>query len=130
MARIGKNIQKIRQIKNISQSYMAAKLDISQGTYSKMENEELGIRDELFEQIAELLEVDKKVIERFDESIILNNNIENVNDQAQAGGIYTTTYNYNIDPEVEEGYKKQIKLLEEQNAILQKQLDEMKKNDK
>ena len=124
MARIGKNIQKIRQIKNISQSYMATKLDISQGTYSKMENEELGIRDELFEQIAELLEVDKKIIENFDENLIFNTTIENVNDQAT--GVYSTTYNYNIDPKVEEAYKKQIQLLEEQNALLQKQLDAMK----
>ena len=123
MARIGKNIQKIRQIKNISQSYMATKLDISQGTYSKMENEELGIRDELFEQIAELLEVDKKIIENFDEAIVFNT-IENISDCS--GGMYSTINNYNIDPKVEEAYKKQIQLLEEQNALLQKQLDAMK----
>ncbi len=125
MARIGKNIQKIRQIKNISQSYMATKLDISQGTYSKMENEELGIRDELFEQIAELLEVDKKIIENFDEAIVFNT-IENISDCSGGIGMHSTINNYNIDPKVEEAYKKQIQLLEEQNALLQKQLDAMK----
>ena len=35
---IGKNIKQIRECKNLSQAYMASKLNISQASYARIEN--------------------------------------------------------------------------------------------
>ena len=63
----GEKIRKIRQLKDFSQSYMAAKLGISQNHYSRLERGETKIAQERLEQIAELLEVDVTDISSFDD---------------------------------------------------------------
>ncbi|MHA4896441.1 helix-turn-helix domain-containing protein [Pedobacter sp. PWIIR3] len=53
------NIRKIRHFKNYSQDYIAAKLNISQNAYSKIELGYSKISLERFFQIADVLEVEE-----------------------------------------------------------------------
>jgi len=66
---VAANIRKIRELRNYTQDYLAAKLDISQNAYSKIElgysnitlNRLLCIADVLEADVAELLTIDKKL---------------------------------------------------------------------
>ena len=53
---LGHKIKNIRELKNLTQEFVAEKLDISQSAYSKIERE-TKISDEKLAQIAEILEV-------------------------------------------------------------------------
>lgn len=55
---VAANIRKIRQDKNYKQDYLAAKLDMSQNAYSKIELGRSNITLSRLIQIAEVLEVD------------------------------------------------------------------------
>ena len=55
--RVASNIRKIREYKNYTQEYLAAKLDISQNAYSKIELGYSKISLERLFQISEVLEI-------------------------------------------------------------------------
>jgi transcriptional regulator with XRE-family HTH domain len=55
---IGKTIRQIRELKNISQEYMANELSISQPTYAKIESGQLVPKVDRLKHIADILEVD------------------------------------------------------------------------
>ena len=56
--RVASNIRKIREHKNYTQEFLAAKLDISQNAYSKIELGYSKISLERLFQISEVLEID------------------------------------------------------------------------
>ena len=62
---LGHKIKNIRELKNLTQEFVAEKLDISQSAYSKIERE-TKISDEKLAQIAEALEVTPEDIKEFD----------------------------------------------------------------
>ncbi|MBB4807089.1 transcriptional regulator with XRE-family HTH domain [Chryseobacterium defluvii] len=68
---IGHKIKNIRELKNLTQEYMAERLDISQSAYSKLEKES-NISDEKLQQIAEALEVKPDDIMAFDSQKYFN----------------------------------------------------------
>ncbi|TAE49422.1 MAG: XRE family transcriptional regulator, partial [Cytophagales bacterium] len=53
---IGKKIKKLRELRNITQEYMAEKLDTSQQNYSRWEKGEIEITVSRLEQIAKILD--------------------------------------------------------------------------
>lgn len=63
---ISKKIEKIRKLKGFSQEYMAAKLSISQNSYSKIERGETKVTMVKLIEICEALEVDVNLIQNFD----------------------------------------------------------------
>ena len=63
---IGNNIKNIRELKNLTQEFVAEKLDISQSAYSRLEKGEIKISKEKLVQIAEVLEVKPEDIKEFD----------------------------------------------------------------
>lgn len=75
---IGNKIKNIRELKNLTQEFIAEKLDVSQAAYSRMENGETKITDEKLAQIAEILEVKPEDIKAFDSQKYFNSigNIE------------------------------------------------------
>ncbi|MPS72479.1 MAG: XRE family transcriptional regulator [Chryseobacterium sp.] len=77
---IGHKIKNIRELKNLTQEYMAERLDISQSAYSKLEKES-NISDEKLQQIAEALEVKPEDIMAFDSQKYFNSvgNVEGNN---------------------------------------------------
>ena len=68
---IGHKIKNIRELKNLTQEYMAERLDISQSAYSKLEKES-SIADDKLDQIAEILEVKPEDIKAFDSQKYFN----------------------------------------------------------
>ena len=108
MTGIGLNIRKIRELRNYTQQHMAEKLDISQGTYCKMENNELAVKRQMLEEIANILEVTPEQLRAFDEDKILNAEVMyNINHNENI-------HHYAIDSKLEKLYEDKIKYLEEQ----------------
>ena len=69
---IGNKIKNIRELKNLTQEYVAERLDISQSAYSKIENGETKVSEEKLFQIAEVLEVKPEDIKAFDSQKYFN----------------------------------------------------------
>ena len=69
---IGRKIERIRTLKGIKQETLAAKLGMSQGTLSKIEQSEKVDEDKL-KLIADALELSVDAIKNFNEDAIVNN---------------------------------------------------------
>jgi transcriptional regulator with XRE-family HTH domain len=103
---IGDSIRKFRELRGYSQDYMAHKLEISQGSYAKIENGSTNITVDRLQKIAEILEID--IIN------LLNNSKQNTfyqsnNNNSNLGHIenlYQTNY---------EAYEKIITTLEKKH---------------
>lgn len=83
---IGFKIRKIREIKNISQDYVAKNLGISQAAYSSIESGKTKVPENKLSIIANILEVEPDVIKNFNEQMVFNSctqsgyiNIQNIN---------------------------------------------------
>jgi transcriptional regulator with XRE-family HTH domain len=96
---VGENSKKIREVKNYTQKSMADRLEVSQKTYSNIENSGNNITIELIEKVAKILEVNfNKILELNAESILNNSN--------QSGGIISQlnnapSYNYSNEKQNE-----------------------------
>ena len=83
MSTIGTNIKKIRELKNLTQDYVAKKLGITRAWYIKLENNEVDLKFETLKQLAELFNVSIDDIIGFSDKNIFNtthhnNNVKNV----------------------------------------------------
>jgi transcriptional regulator with XRE-family HTH domain len=67
----GNKIRTIREVRGYSQEYVAAKLNIAQNTYSKLETSQTKMTTEMLEKIAAVLEVSMNDI-LSEEPIVLN----------------------------------------------------------
>ncbi len=77
IVKIGEKIRKIREMKGISQEYLATLMDISPQAFGKIEREETKLDFGRLETIAKLMGVDPIDIVNFDESHIFNNTFNN-----------------------------------------------------
>lgn len=68
----GNKIRKVREIKNISQNYVARHLGITQAAYSNIENGKTKIDKNKLSRIASALDVITEVIIKFDADTALN----------------------------------------------------------
>ncbi|NMR34942.1 helix-turn-helix transcriptional regulator [Chryseobacterium aquaticum] len=86
---IGNNIKNIRELKNLTQEFVAEKLDISQSAYSRLEKGEIKISKEKLVQIAEVLEVKPEDIKEFDGQKYFNsfNNVSDSNIESIVSGM-------------------------------------------
>ncbi|MCA4893940.1 MAG: helix-turn-helix transcriptional regulator [Cytophagales bacterium] len=75
--KIGQKIRKIREMKGISQEYLATQLNISPQAYGKLEREETKLDFDRIEVIAKLMEIEPLDIVNFDESHVFNNTFNN-----------------------------------------------------
>lgn len=69
---LGDKIRKIREIKGLTQEYVAAKLAISQKAYSKLERNEQVFNWDRLAQLGQIFEIDPVDLVTFDDSIIFN----------------------------------------------------------
>lgn len=117
---IGYKIRKVREIKNLSQKYMANKLSVSQSHYSDIENCKTEISEEKLEEIARILEVNPDTIKNFNDQVVFNA-------CSQSG--FSNTYNIQHPVEkIEELYKEIIKAKDEHIRQLQKEIESLKKD--
>jgi transcriptional regulator with XRE-family HTH domain len=75
--KIGEKIRKIREMKGLSQEYLATELNISPQAFGKIEREETKLDFNRLSEIAKLLQVDPIDIINFDDSKIFNNTFNN-----------------------------------------------------
>lgn len=115
---IGTKIKKVRELRNYTQDYMAERLDISQSTYARIENNEGELQYSKLQKISEILDIRIEDLINFNDRFIFNNYTSN---QANQGYII----NQFSDNE-KKLYEDKIKLLEEKIAYLQK--DSARKN--
>jgi len=78
MNSVGTQIKNIREFKNLTQTYVAKKIGMSQSKLARIENGKIQITDELLSLISGVLETDNQAIKHFDENVQdgLNNKIE------------------------------------------------------
>jgi transcriptional regulator with XRE-family HTH domain len=114
MNNIGLNIRKLREKRGYSQDFMANKLDITQASYARIENENIKLSVERLGQIAEVLEAD---ISDFFKSVKLT-----IQTQTNKEGAYGNGYVENLHIENKEIYEKLLVSKDEQIALLQSQI--------
>ncbi|TAF98593.1 MAG: XRE family transcriptional regulator [Cytophagia bacterium] len=115
---IGKKIKKLCELRNITQEYMAEKLDTSQQNYSRWEKGEIEITVSRLEQIAKVLDMRPEDIFSFDEKIVFNNNYCNFNDSSTGIGA-----NQNVLQELKASYLSHIANLQKDNERLHNLLE-------
>src|SRR5689334_14580122 len=78
---IGNNIKKIRELRNLTQEYMANQLGMSQAGYSKIENGTNDVTFSKIEEIAAILKVSPEELVAFDSQKYFNsfNNVRGNN---------------------------------------------------
>lgn len=117
---IGHKIKNIRELKNLTQEYMAEKLDISQAAYSKLEKGEIKISDEKLVQISNVLEVRPDDIKSFDSQKYFNS-VSNV--EGDYSGIYIGGSDIEL---IKKLYDDKISLLEKLISKQEKELERYK----
>lgn len=73
---VGYNIRKVRELKNLSQKYLAHRLGISQSAYSAIENSKTELSFRRLFHIAYILGVDSDVLVHFSEEKALASILE------------------------------------------------------
>lgn len=77
---LGQKIRKLRELKNLTQEYIAIELGLTQSAYSKIEKGEIDVPYSRVKRIAEILELSPQDIITFDEHAVFNvvhNNVGN-----------------------------------------------------
>lgn len=59
---IGANIKQIRELKNLSQEYVAQELGVSQSTFARIEKGTIIPKVDILQRISEILEVDMSML--------------------------------------------------------------------
>lgn len=100
--KMGEKVKKFRELKNLTQEYVAGKLGITQQAYQLMESKEV-IQQERLEKIANILGVQKSHIENFEgEHIFYQYNHDNSKENIQ--------YLFNpFDENIKAQYEERIK---------------------
>ncbi len=74
---IGEKIRKLREFRQYSQDYVAKKLKITQGAYSRMEQGEIDLPFSRLEKVAEVLEMPVEKLVGYDDKQMMINYIAN-----------------------------------------------------
>jgi len=121
---IGRNISRIRELRQMKQEALAQAIGVSQQTISAIENSDTVEEDKL-QQIAEALGVTAEGIKNFSEDAVLNiiNNTFNTNDNGIAI-LKTEIYQPNFNPldKVVELYERLLEAEKDKVAYLEKLL--------
>jgi transcriptional regulator with XRE-family HTH domain len=113
---IGNNIKHIRLLKNLSQEYVAEKLEISPATFSKIENNKQAINDNQLIALAKVFDVSVDWLTNFSAQQIF----ENVSNSLFYGT--NSTQNNHINEELIQALTLQLKEKDEQIKHLMQQL--------
>ena len=76
---IGEKIRKLREFRQYSQDYVAKKLKITQGAYSRMEQGEIDVPFSRLEKVAEVLEMPVEKLVGYDDKQMMTNYITDSN---------------------------------------------------
>lgn len=108
-------IKQIRELKNISQDYVADKLEISTRAYSKIESGETSLSIKRLNEISSALDIHPLDVLGFDDKQVFNN-------CTQKGNI-GIVHNANVSSDkLQEQYENRIRHLEDEVVFLRAQL--------
>jgi transcriptional regulator with XRE-family HTH domain len=105
MKKLGQNIRKLRELRNFTQQYMAEKLEMTQGNYARIENEEIHLSDDRLQKISGLLGYSTEFIIQFDVEKI-HDMVSEKKDQSK------DVFSFQISPELKHLYESRINSLE------------------
>lgn len=112
---LGQKIKKLRELKNLTQSYVASELGISQSAYSKMEVGETEVSYSKLSRIASIFGMAPEEITSFNEQMVFNV----MNNQTGNGFVL----NNGMTQNEKKLYEDQITQMKEEIAYLKKILD-------
>ncbi|RYZ37180.1 MAG: XRE family transcriptional regulator [Sphingobacteriales bacterium] len=105
MKKLGQNIRKLRELRNFTQQYMAEKLEMTQGNYARIENEEIHLSEERLQKISGLLGYSSEFIIQFD--------VEKIHDMvSEKKDTVREVFQFQISPELKQLYESRINSLE------------------
>lgn len=84
---IGEKIRKLREFRQYSQDYVAKKLKITQGAYSRMEQGEIDLPFSRLEKVAEVLEMPVAKLVGYDDKQMMTNYITNSDNFTTNGNV-------------------------------------------
>jgi transcriptional regulator with XRE-family HTH domain len=119
---IGRNISRIRELRDMKQEALAIALGVSQQTVSIMENSET-IEEEKLIEVAKVLGVTAEAIENFSEDAVFNffNNFYD-NSASNGQGAFGPVFNFNPIDKVVELYERLVQSEKEKVEYLEKLL--------
>lgn len=120
---IGRNISRIRELREMKQEALAMAIGVSQQTISNIENSET-IDDDKLAEIAKVLGVTAEAIKNFSEESVFNffNNFYD-NSASNGQGAFGPVYNFNPLDKVVELYERLVQAEKDKVAYLEKLLD-------
>lgn len=119
MEKIGSNLRNLRELKNISQEFIAIKLELSIKSYSNIENNVTKITLERLTQICEILEINPIAIINFNSEKI----IQTINNSHKV-----SSSNTDISEIERQQYEHHIQDLQKQIDFLRKAIESGFKN--
>lgn len=126
---IKEKLKQTRIEKKFSQQDMAKHLKISQPQYLRKEKGESEIRDEEWERMAKLLDVEVDDIKEIDREKLINQSFENVTDITNS---YVGSHNIycNIPEYLLANQQEYINILKKENEDLKAKIAQLENNDK
>ena len=119
--KLGQNIRKIRELRNFTQQSMAENLQMTQGNYARLENEEIQMTEARLEKIASVLGCDAATIIEFTPEIFFS--------QKYRTDKQEPVIQLQISPELKRLYEDKIKTLEATIQELKNELRQLKGTD-
>lgn len=116
---IGRNISRIREMRDMKQEALAAAIGVSQQTISTIENSEV-VDDEKLLQIAKALGVTPEAIKAFNEDAAINY-FNTFTDNAE--GTFHNYCTFNPIDKVVELYERLVQVEKEKNGYLERLLE-------
>jgi transcriptional regulator with XRE-family HTH domain len=118
-AKIGANIKKLRELRNLTQEHMADKLDMSQTGYGNIERDVTDISMSRLQQIAKVLEVTVQDLLGFDANKMIFNQTAHDSPYSNVG----CQYNQGIADSERKQYEARITDLQKENDRLHNLLE-------
>lgn len=118
--KIGQNIRKIRELRNLTQEHLAEKLGMSQNGYSKLERDETEMTLSKLMKLAEVLETNFLDLIGFDENKLFFNQTSQDSSNAI---MFNHNYEFSeLKKQYEERISEQAKEIERLHTLLEKSL--------
>lgn len=119
---IGRNISRIRELREMKQEALATAIGVSQQTISNIENSE-SIEDDKLQEIAKALGVSAEAIKNFSEEGVINYFANFYDSSVNNGTIHASNCTFNPLDKVVELYERLVQAEKDKTSYLEKLLN-------
>lgn len=117
---IGQKIKKLRELKNLTQTYMADELGLTQGAYSKIELGESEVSYTRLEKISSVLGLKPEDVISFNDQMVFN-----VMNNPNGGNVFSHIHQQSMTNSERKLYEDQIAQLKEEVSHLKSIIDKL-----